>query len=269
MEVFTITLEEAKEILNLNEYERYLIHDIGLDFSRVKWWRETKKNKCNNDINQMKQENPSTPEEAFIFSGTPVFETEIIQKRIEFLRQKYEKTPPKRGYFEFDWKTPETRDRIKNKTINFVEDPKGYITIYEDPPYKEMPYTVGGDTKGEGSDFFAATVRNNVTGNRAAVLHKNIDPDTYTHQVYCLGVYYNEALIGIEINFDIYPVKELERLGYANQYMRQQTDSTDEEIQKKNGWKTDGITRPLIISKEKVMLRDYIGLFNDIDMLQE
>jgi hypothetical protein len=82
-------------------------------------------------------------------------------------------------------------------------------------------------------------------------------------------MYYNEALIGIEINFDIYPVKELERLGYANQYMRQQTDSTDEEIQKKNGWKTDGITRPLIISKEKVMLRDYIGLFNDVDMLQE
>jgi hypothetical protein len=268
-EEYTIPLEPGEErtfIQTMSDYEKYLYNELKLPLDRIKWWRDTKKNKCNNDINQMKQENPTTPEEAFIFSGTPVFDTDIIQKRIEYLRQKQ---PQKRGCFYFEWKSPQHRDVIKQKTIQFVDDPKGYITIYEEPTNSDMPYVIGGDTKGEGSDYFAATVRNNVTGNRAAVLHGQIDPDTYTHQVYCLGKYYNEALIGIEINFDIYPVKELERLGYPNQYMRQHIDSYTDEVQKKNGWKTDGITRPLIISKEKVMLRDHINLFNNIPMLQE
>jgi hypothetical protein len=134
---------------------------------------------------------------------------------------------------------------------------------------KDHPYVLGGDTKGEGSDFFAGTVINNITGKRCATLHANLDPDTYTHQMYCLGKYYNTALIGIEINFDIYPVKELERLNYPRQYMRERVDTITGEVQKKFGWKTDGNTRPMIISKEIVLIRDNIDLFTDITFLDE
>ena len=46
-------------------------------------------------------------------------------------------------------------------------------------------------------------------------------------------------------------------------------DSIGEPYQKKTGFKTDGNTRPMIISKEMVLIRDNIELFTDIEMLRE
>lgn len=61
---------------------------------------------------------------------------------------------------------------------------------------------IGADTAGEGSDFFAAHVIDNVTGRQAAVLHKaGLDESVFAYQLYCLGKYYNEALIGAEAIF--------------------------------------------------------------------
>ena len=68
--------------------------------------------------------------------------------------------------------------------------------------------------------------------------------------MYCMGKYFNTALIGIEMNFNTAPIEELERLKYPKQYMRQQYDKIQKKLQSKFGWKTDGNTRPLIIDKE-------------------
>jgi hypothetical protein len=87
--------------------------------------------------------------------------------------------------------------------------------------------------------------------------------------MYCLGRYFNYALIGIEINFDIYPVKELQRLKYTKQYFREVVDEISKKRQHKYGWKTDGNTRPLIISNEMILIRDNIDLFTDISFLSE
>jgi hypothetical protein len=265
-EIFWQEVAESKQ--KIRDYISYLYNDLKLPLERVAWWLWTLKIKCHGNINEMKQENPTTPEEAFIFSGSPVFDNEIIQQRIEYLRQKYEKEPPKRGRFYFEWNDPETKDKIKNETIKWVDDPNGPIKIYEDVQ-TGYPYVIGGDTKGEGSDCFAGTVLNNITGKRCATLHANLDPDTYTHQMYCLGRYFNYALIGIEINFDIYPVKELQRLKYTKQYFREVVDEISKKRQHKYGWKTDGNTRPLIISNEMILIRDNIDLFTDISFLSE
>ena len=259
--------ENEKETFpyTLSEYESWLHKDLKLSYERIKWWRYTLKNKCNGDLNMMKQENPSTPEEAFLMSGSAVFDNEIIEKRIVWLREN--KQLKQEGVFGFEWNDAETKDYIKDPSIRFIQG-KGYIKIYEMPKPNEH-YVLGGDTKGEGSDFFTATVINNTTGNRCATLHANMGPDTYTHQVYCMGKFYNTALIGIEINFDLYPVMELKRLGYKKQYTRQIFDAKFKQMQEKWGWKTDGNTRPVIISNEIVLLRDNIELFNDIDFLME
>jgi len=264
-----VTELERKEIMSsLNEYETEIVKLYDITAEQIKWYRWMLENDCHGDENLMKQENPTFPEEAFVFSGSPVFNTEIIMRRIEFLRKEYEKKPPKKGYFIFEWHNAVYKDKIVNSTIKFIPSKSGSITIYEDV-LPGVPYVIGGDTKGDGSDFFAGTVKNNNTGKRCCTLHSDMSPDEYTHQMYCLGKYYNDALIGIEVNFDIYPIKELERLGYANQYMRQHFDSMTNEYQKKYGWKTDGNTRPLIISKQLTLLRDNIDLFTDMPMLQE
>ncbi len=254
---FTLTADEQK-----------IKETYNLDDEQLAWRRWCIANNCGGDKEMFKQEYPSNDDEAFLVSGRPVFDVQTIIQRKHVLEQQYKASPPTRGTFLFEWQNPETKDRIKDDTIKFVPDPNGYITIYE-APQPGYPYVLGGDTKGEGSDFFAGTILNNVTGKRCATLHANLDPDTYTHQMYCLGKWYNEALIGIEINFDIYPVKELERLNYPRQYMRERIDTITGEVQKKFGWKTDGNTRPMIISKEIVLIRDNIDLFTDITFLDE
>lgn len=257
------------EYLYGTKKQQGIIKLFNLTKEQVKWWVWTYKNDCNSDLNMMKQENPGLPEEAFLSTGTPVFDNEKVQSRIEYLRQKYKKKPTKQGRFSFEWGNPDTKDYIKENTIKWVDDPNGFVSIYEDvlPGY---PYVIGGDTKGEGRDFYSGTVINNATGQRAATIRNcwtNSKP--YTWQMYCLGHYYNLALIGVEMNFNTAPIEELQRLHYPRQYTRRRYDDFTKEYQNKHGWKTDGNTRPLIIDKEVNLIEDNIDLFNDIPMLEE
>ena len=57
-------------------------------------------------------------------------------------------------------------------------------------PEKGRPYVIGGDTAGEGSDWFVGQVLDNVTGRQAARLRHQCDEDVYARQMYCLGTYY-------------------------------------------------------------------------------
>ena len=71
------------------------------------------------------------------------------------------------------WNNGTTHDYIKDDTIRWVDDPNGFINIYEDV-LEGYPYVIGGDTKGEGTDFYAGTVINNATGERTATIHMQI-----------------------------------------------------------------------------------------------
>ena len=283
-EEYTIKLGRNKRLKlqrTMSEYEKWLLelltkeaaidNSIGDPLERIAWWRETKRTKCNNDINKMKQENPTTPEEAFIFSGTPVFDNEKVYKRIEYLRAKYKAQPYKEGYFAFEWGNHRYKDYIKKDTITFVESKaKPWVRLYFEPE-NSVPYVVGGDTKGEGKDKFAGTVIDNRNMRRCASLEVKefTNSKPYTWQMYCLGHYYNQALIGVEMNFNTSPIEELERLGYPNQYHREKTDTYDKKPLKKLGWRTDGITRPMIIDDEVYLVEKNIRLFNDIPTLLE
>ena len=265
----------------MSKYEKWLLElltkeaesddSIGDPLERIAWWRKTKKEKCNNNINRMKQENPTTPDEAFIFSGTPVFDNEKVYQRIEYLRQKYKVQPYKEGYFSFEWGNYRYKDYIKLPSITFVESKsKPYVRIYREPEHS-VPYVLGGDTKGEGKDKYTGTIIDNRNMRRCASLemHDTTNSKPYTWQMFCLGVYYNTALIGIEMNFNTAPIEELERLAYPKQYHREKTDTYDKKPLKKLGWKTDKITRPMIIDDEVYLVENHIRLFNDIPTLKE
>lgn len=249
--------------------EEEIKRTYNLSNEQITWRRWCIANNCNGDINKFKQEYPSNPDEAFIMSGNPVFNTEIVTNRIAELESRYKECPYKHGHFSFEWNDPDTQDKIKPESIKFVEDPNGAIKIYEDVQ-NGYPYVIGGDTKGEGKDFYTGTVLNNVTGNRCASIRMQLmESRPYTHQMYCAGVYFNTALIGVEMNFNTAPIEELQRLKYPKQYVRRKYDNFTKETEKKYGWKTDGNTRPLIIDKEVGMIAEHIELFNDIIMLRE
>jgi hypothetical protein len=246
---------------------KWLYEVIQLEWEQIYWYYNKWDGYLNKEL--IKQEYPCSPDEAFLASGNCVFNKEILLQRKEYLKRLYEEHPPKRGRFTFEWNDPDTQDKIKLETIKWIDDLNGPITIYEDKK-NGYPYVLGGDTKGEGRDKYAATIKNNVSGKRTAVLHMQAtNSKPYTWQVYCLGYYFNWALVGIEINFNTAPVEELQRLNYPNQYMREATDTIEKEIKGKYGWKTDGNTRPRMIDKEIDLIENNIDLFTDITMIDE
>lgn len=191
--------------------------------------------------------------------GKTFFNAEKISNRLSKLRE-----PIKRGSFIYDF--DEQSNKITN--IQFIEDINGFIDIFELPRIN-YPYVLSGDTAGEGSDYFTGQVLDNTTGKQVAKLRKEFDADEYTRQMYCLGNYYNEALIGIEANFDTFPIKKLLELGYDKQFVREKEDTYTGKTAKAFGFRTDRITRPLILSMLQAIVNDHIELINDKETLEE
>lgn len=191
--------------------------------------------------------------------GKTVFDARAIQTRLEQIQK-----PIKTGYFIYDY------DGLRISNIRWVNDKNGYINIYQLPNTPQVTkYCIGGDTAGEGSDFFTAHCLDARTGMQVATLKQQFDADQYTKQMYCLGIYYNEALIGIEANFDSFPIMELQRLGYTRQYVRETQDTYTGKTEKRFGFKTTSLTRPTIISRLIEIVREHCNTINDRDTLEE
>lgn len=192
--------------------------------------------------------------------GKTVFDARAIQKRLDEIPE-----PIKTGYFTYDY------DGLRISNIRWVNDKEnGYIRLYQlpnTPVYTE--YCIGGDTSGEGSDFFTAHVLDARTGEQVATLKHQFDSDQYTKQMYCLGKYYKDALIGIEANFDSFPIMELQRLGYMKQYTREAPDTYTGKTEKRFGFKTTSLTRPTAISRLIEIVREHCDTINDKDTLEE
>ena len=191
--------------------------------------------------------------------GKTVFDARAIQKRLEEIPK-----PLKTGYFIYDY------DGLKITNIKWVNDRDGYIKIYQVPNVPHFTnYCISGDTAGEGSDYYSADVLDAKTGEQVATLYHQHDADQFTRQIYCLGMYYKQALIGIEANFDSYPIMELTRLGYPKQYTREAVDTYTGRTEKRFGFKTTSLTRPTIISRLIEIVREHCNLINDKGTLEE
>lgn len=275
------TSEYRIELKN-NEIKQKFMNDIDTKndwiYKRLKWLLNYKKldieqlywyyNKYLNYIDKelIKQEYPCSPEEAFLATGQCYFNKEnIIQRLLEV------KEPIKTGYFDYKEITKKDRlgkEYITLKDVKWVKDPNGFIQIYEDV-VERTPYVLGGDTSGDGSDFFTAHVINNITGKQVAKLKKQFDEIEYTKQVYCLGIYYNRALIGLEVNFSTYPTNKLDEMKYPNLYVRDKEDTYENKLDKKLGFKTTTITRPLILADLQAIVLNEIDKIVDKETLQE
>ena len=270
----TIPSEEEKQefIKNIDNkkewiYERlkWLRDDIKLDIEQLYWYY--KKYESYLDKELIKQEYPCSAREAFLLSGSTVFDTEKLLARLSQIPK-----PLKIGYFEYDY------DGQKIENIRWVNDKNGYIKLYQLPNTPAITkYCIGGDTAGEGSDYYVGYVIDAKTGIQVAKLRHQFDPDQYTRQMYCLGKYYSyikgrekeNALIAIETNFDTYPIRELQRLGYENQYIRERIDDMTGKKEKRFGFKTTRLTRPTIIGQLIEIIREHIDLVNDEETINE
>lgn len=228
--------------------ERDLKAAYQLTDEQLQWRRWCIANNCGGSLDMFRQEYPASPGEAFLHSGTGVFDNEQIVLRLERLPE-----PAGRGEFtDGEWTESET----------------GAITLYE-LPEEGVPYVLGGDTAGEGSDYFTAIVIDNVSGRIAAKLRQKYSEPEYVRQIYALGRFYNDALVAIETNFSTYPVMKLQEMEYPNQYSREREDTYTRQMRKSYGFRTDRQSRPRAIANLVEVFSSHPEWFTDRELLEE
>ncbi|AZV56069.1 hypothetical protein [Clostridium sp. AWRP] len=239
---------------------KWLLQDKKLDWKQLYWYSAKQK-----DLKELlDQEYPCTPLEAFLSSGIPVFDVEKVLKRRDYLIQECKVNPPKRYSISYKY----VNQMIVDSSIKINENVNGELIIYEHPK-QGYPYVLGADTAEGGEDYCVGQVLDNTTGKQVAKWRGRADTDIFAKQLYCLGKYYNNALIGVEMNFDLHPVKELERLNYPNQYMRETMDQLSGKLEKRYGFNTNKATRPVIIGDLVEVVREETHLINDVETLSE
>ena len=228
--------------------ERELRDAYRLTDEQLQWRRWCIANNCGGSLDMFRQEYPASPGEAFLHSGTGVFDNEQIVLRLERLPG-----PAGRGEFtDGEWTESET----------------GAITLYE-LPEEGVPYVLGGDTAGEGSDYFTAIVIDNVTGRIVAKLRQKYSEPEYVRQICALGRFYNDALVAIETNFSTYPVIKLQEMEYPNQYSREREDTYTRQMKKSYGFRTDRQSRPRAIANLVEVFSSHPEWFTDRELLEE
>ena len=228
--------------------ERDLKAAYRLTDEQLQWRRWCIANNCGGSLDMFRQEYPASPGEAFLHSGTGVFDNEQIVLRLERMP-----SPAGRGEFtDGEWTESET----------------GAITLYE-LPEEGVPYVLGGDTAGEGSDYFTAIVIDNVSGRIVAKLRQKYSEPEYVRQIYALGRFYNDALVAIETNFSTYPVMKLQEMEYPNQYSREREDTYTRQMKKSYGFRTDRQSRPRAIANLVEVFSSHPEWFTDRELLEE
>ena len=228
--------------------ERDLKAAYQLTDEQLQWRRWCIANNCGGSLDMFRQEYPASPGEAFLHSGTGVFDNEQIVLRLERLPG-----PAGRGEFtDGEWTESET----------------GAITLYE-LPEEGVPYVLGGDTAGEGSDYFTAIVIDNVSGRIVAKLRQKYSEPEYVRQIFALGRFYNDALVAIETNFSTYPVMKLQEMEYPNQYSREREDTYTRQMRKSYGFRTDRQSRPRVIANLVEVFSSHPEWFTDRELLEE
>lgn len=189
---------------------------------------------------QLAQEYPTSPEEAFLRSGNPVFNVDALRKQ--------ELVPGDTGWLR----------SCGDNVWDFV--PEGGALEVWVLPVEGGVYAVGADiAQGfDYGDFTSAHVIDAKTREVVAHWHGHIDPDVFGEQVLpALGWFYNYALIGVEVNnHGLTTLKGLQRAGYRNIYRQHREGRVSKTRTELLGWRTTATTKPLMIDELAKEIRD-------------
>mgnify|MGYP006978488357 FL=1 len=186
-----------------------------------------------------------------------IFRRDILMERLLHCKK-----PIRRGRFAYRY------DETAITDAAFTDAEDGETLVWEEPKAGH-PYVIGADTAGEGSDWVVACGIDNNTGRLVAKYRARTDEDLFAREVWCLGMWYNQALVGVEANFSTHPIKELSRLRYPRQFVRQVEDSLTHVVRESLGFRTDRLTRPVIIAELQGIMREHPELIDDEDCLNE
>lgn len=227
-----------------NDYEEWLMREFACTKGQIAWYRWTMETKCAGSKDMMMQENPSTPEEGFISTGTPAFDSDE-----QSLAKKSVCAPIARGImrrYDSEWQ--------------FDESPTGPLCIWEYPDPKGQYYIGVDAAKGVGTgDFASMSCWNGDTGRKAFRFAERIKPETAAGQLNALGRWYNNAMINIEFTggWGYIIAKELrDQHFYPSQYLwRSRDEGINAKPRQTMGWETTERSRRMLIDLFRTALR--------------
>lgn len=181
----------------------------------------------------LKQEYPCTPEEAFLASGRPRFDIPTLMHYKEHC-------------------TRGVRGHIQNGT--FIKDESGLLEVWIFPK-RGKRYVIGadvasGETVGSNKDpdYSVAAVFDE-DSNLCALWRGRPEPDWFGKQVLIpLGTMYNYALLAPEVNNNGQSTRDAIKDDYDNIYQHVFKDKVTDEETKKLGWHTTPKSKPIIIN---------------------
>lgn len=239
--------DDMERIMGTLDEEEMALFRNGCTPEQLKWRRHHIKNGFFGDLDLFHQEFPSTPDEAFLGSGRPVFVPEHVARAISLCEE-----PQWRGRIQLgDRKSDEAR------TFSLTPDPRGYLSVWQPPVYGRV-YCMAADP-GDGlkdGDASAAQVLDMETGDQVAEVNGQLPPYEFGKILAALGRHYNDAYLMPEIERNgIAVIEALKEEAYHMIGRRPVYDTAGRIIGRKLGWSTNIRSRPLIFNAIRSAMR--------------
>jgi len=242
----------------LTEKEELLKKKYKLTDGQMLWRRYQIDNNYNGNEMWFAQENPMTPEEAFVAAGSGVFDAETIVEGYNNVEEPQKVVLNSVSMFEklLVWEEPQSGvEKIYAQKSVWSDEKQDYELVDTDLVVEEykytIPYTIGVDTSGMGADYNQVVVVNNITKNVAARFEKkNIPEEQLAAVVVEIAQMYNNALVAPEVNYSHEICNYMVKMGYKNLYITENVARQDVKVVGgiQYGWKTTSLTKPAVIS---------------------
>lgn len=262
----------APKGLILTEKEKEIKERFNVTDDQIYWRRYQIDNNYGGNDMWFAQENPMTPEEAFVAAGAGVFDAETIMKGYAGVVEPGVVDIQSVPTFEklMVWQRPETRTEkvyAKKSVWNFEKQEYEYVDtdlLVEEKTYKTL-YTVGVDTSGMGADYNQIVVVNNRTKEMVARYAKKMVAEEHLAMIAVeIAAMYHNALIVPEVNYSHEITNFILKLGYKNLYITENLARQDGNIGSiQYGFKTTSKTKPAIISSLRSNLNANPSIIKD------
>lgn len=210
----------------LDSEEKLLKRTFHVDEDHLAWRRWAIVNLAGNAEEDFRQEYPSTPEDAFITSGTNVMP-------LERLKDCYNPKAGAKG---------DLRPGPKG-TLEFVVNPSANLKVFR-LPSKDKDwgrYFVGGDPAHLGGhDYAVIQVINRRTYEQVAVWRGKIDPVTFADELVKIARYYNMAWLSSEVEGPGYAtIGKLLATDYPHIWRHRWADKIPGKVSQSHGWSSN------------------------------
>jgi len=224
----------APEGMELTEEEEKLQANYDLDLDQL-YWRRLKI--AEGGELKFKQEYPAHADEAFLVSGSNVFDVDKLNQLI-----------------------PEQPVKVSSWDANskmFEEAREGKLQQWDYPDW-DKPYIIAADVSlGVGQDYSTAVVMDQEYRVLALYRDNKIDPSTFGELLFYLSRYYNNAFLLVESNnMGIATLQKLEAMGHSNLYRQTKIANVSNEDGTRLGFRTTQATKPVIIGNLKKLIED-------------